>query len=355
MSNKKLTILAIAAIGSIVLAVLVSHSTNKVQPVSFEQGNLIQGLDPEKIAEIVIEKDGQTITLRRQEDGFVVANKSNYPAWNRTVNDLLAGCLDIRCVELYTEDEANFKDLGVTEENAKDVVKFLSANGEVITGIIVGDARDGGQMAYCRLVDDKKVYVIYNVPWVRADVLDYIDRDILSVDRDNIDRVVVTQPGGEYTLVSEANGLDVALEGVPTGKQRKKSDCIRTMTALTNLMLEDVIPAAEGADLNFDKRFSCLLKDSALYTIDIAQKDSKAFIKCSAEFTDKTPIKKEQAVESQEELQKKEAKLLAREKAMTFDQACAGWIYEVGEYKAQVMTKKFDELVEDITEEVKSE
>ena len=75
---------------------------------------------------------------------------------------------------------------------------------------------------------------------------------------------------------------------------------------------------AEKPDLKFDREYTCLLKDSTLYPIEIAQKDSKTFIKCNVDFTDKTPIKKEEAVESQEELKKKEAKLLQEKRQRNF-------------------------------------
>ncbi len=355
MSDGKLSLLGIAAAGSIVLAVFVWQFANRSKPVTAEQGNLIQGLDPAAIAEIVIGKGSETVTLRRRKEGFVVANKSNYPASNRPINDLIAGCLDVRCVELYTEDETNFKDLGVSEENAKDMVKFLDSSGKVITGVVVGNIREDGRMAYGRLVNDNKVYVIYNVPWVKSSPLDYIEKELLTVEKSDIGSVTVTQGSDVYTLVSEANGTNVVLGQLPAGKQQKQSDCLPVLGALTNLMIDDCFAEADGAELNFDKQYSCLLKSSALYTIEIAQKDSKTFIKCSAEFTDKTQVKKEQAVESQEELEKKEAKLLAREKAGKFRNTCKGWIYEIPKYKAEVITKKLEELIEDIPEAVSEE
>jgi len=357
MSDKKLTVLGIAAAASIVLAVFVWQFANRTKTTSAGSGNLIQGLDPANIAEIVAGKGNEPrrnelrdeqINLARRGGGFVVANKSYYPASNRAVNDLLAACFDIRTVELYTEDKANHKDLGVSEEDARDIVKFLDSNGKVITAVVIGNLREDGSMAYARLINDDKVYIIYNTPWIRQSPLDYVEQELISADKANIDAVTITSPNEVYTLISEANGTEVVLQQLPVGKKQKKNECDAVLGVLTNLRFDDVNAAADELDLNFDRQYTCLLKDSTLYTIQIAQKDSKTFIRCSDEFTDKTPVKKEEAVESQEELKKKEAKLLAKEKAKKFQETCDGWVYQIPDYKAKNMTRLMAELIEDI-------
>ncbi len=384
MSDRKLSLLGIAAAASIVLAVIIWQFAGRSKQTSTGQGNLIQGLNPANIAEIAAGKGSEQISLKRRGGGFVVANKSYYPASNRAVNDLLAACLDVRTVELYTEDKANHKDLGVAEENAKDLVKFLDSNGKNIAGIIIGNTREDGSTAYGRLFNDDKVYIIGNPPWIKSSPLDYVEQELLSVDKTNIDTVTIVSPNEVYTLIGEANGTEVVLKELPAGKREKKNDCDAVLGALGNMRFDDVNAAIEETNLNFERKYTCLLKDSTLYTIEIAQsafhpssakadyggqvaeasvstkatpdksadkKDSKTFIRCSAEFTDKTQVKKEQAVESQEELKKKEAKLLARDKAKKFSETCEGWIYQIPEYKARNLTRPMAELVEDIAPE----
>ncbi|MGB8226863.1 MAG: hypothetical protein WCE45_08395, partial [Sedimentisphaerales bacterium] len=153
MSDKKLSFLGILAIISVVAAVFVSQISHRIKPAPAGQGNLIQGLDPAAIWEIVTGPSGagkgsETVDLKRRGKGFIVANKSFYPASNKAINDLLAACLDIRIVELYTQEKTNYKDLGVSEEDAKDIVKFLDSNGKIITGVIIGNPRQEGDMAY---------------------------------------------------------------------------------------------------------------------------------------------------------------------------------------------------------------
>lgn len=348
MSDKKLSFLGILAVISVAAAIFVSQFANRDKTVSSGTGYLIQGLDPAAIAKIVIGKGDEAFTLKRAGSGFVVEDKDNYPADTKMINNLLTSCMDIRTVELYTEDEKNYKDLGVSEEDAQSVVKFLDSSGAIITGVIIGKDCPSGGMYYGRRVYDNKVYVMDNVPWPGVSPLEYIDRNLISMSKAEIESITVTSPQDSYTLVPEANSTEAVLKEIPAGKKEKKNECNQVFSAIMNLAFDDVNSVSQMPGLKFDREYTCLLKDSTLYLIEIAKKDSKTYVKCNVDFTDKTQVVKEQGVESQEELQKKEAKLLAREKARKLQETFGGWVYEIPSYKADYMTKPLAELVEDI-------
>jgi hypothetical protein len=108
----------------------------------------------------------------------------------------------------------------------------------------------------------------------------------------------------------------------------------------------------KSSDLTFDKQYLCRLKDSTIYTLGIAKKDDKTYAVCSADFTDTTPVEKAPLnqggeVESEEELKKKEAKLLARDEAKNFTEKHQGWVYEIPDWKAKNLTKALSDLIED--------
>jgi hypothetical protein len=347
MSNKKLSFLGITAIISVVLAVFVWQYDSNKKSVSTGRGSLIQGLDPAAVAEISIQKAGASISLKRVDNGFAVANKSMYPASNREINELLTACLDVKTVEVCTKDKANHKDLGVAEENADGIVKFLDSKGNIITGIVVGKEKEN-RMSYARLVNSDEVWLVQSVPWLKQSPTDYIATELVSVNKANIASVQVSSPDGKYTIAAEPNSGKAILQNTPAGKRQKDSDCDAVFIALENLIFDDVNAVADKADLNFNREYTCLLADSTLYTISIAQKDSKTYVKCAAEFTDKTPVKKEQGVESEDALKKKEAKLLAKEKVVDFQKTCDGWVYEIAEYKAKNLIRPMSEIIEDI-------
>jgi hypothetical protein len=345
MSDRKLVILGIVAALVVMWAVVQYRVSIGRRKGSETPVYLIQGLDPADIGSIVLGWGEGAVTLKREGERFVVVNKDNYPAEAKGINNLLSRCLEVRVSELYTDNPANHEELGVTEQKARSVVKLFRPDSKLITGIIVGKDRELGEGNYVRLADSNSVYVAQNVPSFGGRAIDYIGQELVSVKREDINSVTVKLSGGEYTLKAGEDGKTVALENMPEGRRLKSSDSETVFAGLTTLRFDDV--KKNPGDLTFDKQFVCRVKDSTVYTVKIAQKDGKTYINCGAEFTDTSPVVKEKEVESEEQLKKKEAKLLARDKAKEFAARHQGWVYEIPDWKAKQMTKPLSELLED--------
>ncbi|MHC4453437.1 MAG: DUF4340 domain-containing protein, partial [Planctomycetota bacterium] len=255
----------------------------------------------------------------------------------------------IKVEELFTDNPSNHKDLGVMEEDASSVIKFLKPDSDLLVGVIIGKSKDQGRGAFVRMIPGNKVYVTLERPWIKDQAMDYVNRNIVTVDRKDIESVTLNSSNETYKLKAEVDGDGIILENLPSGKMLKVNDSKSVFTALKNLMLEDVMKnPANDAELVFKKKYVCSLKDSTVYTIKIAQKDDKTYITCHTEFTDMTPVTKEQGVvESEEELKKKEAKLLALEKVQKMSARHKNWIYEIAENDAKNLTKQVSELFEE--------
>ena len=333
-------------------AIVQAHIANRPRAGAEKSAFLIQGLDPANIDSIVLGTGKNEVTLKRDGRRFVATNKDNYLAESADINNLIASCLDIKVDELFTDNPSNHKDLGVTEEDAKYVVKFLKKGPGLMVGVVVGNSKEQGPGAFVRIIPGNKVYVTLERPLIKGHALDYIDRELVSVDRKNIESVTVISSDEAYTLKANDDGGGFILENHPPDKKLKDSECEAVFTTLNNLRLEDVMKApTTGKELAFNRQFICRLKDSTVYTMKIAQKDDNTFITCQAEFTDKTPVTKEEGiVESEEELKKKEAKLLARDKAEEFSSKHSNWIYEISENDAGSLVKKLSGLLEEETE-----
>ena len=245
----------------------------------------------------------------------------------------------------------------VTEEEADRVIKFFKPDSELLVGIIIGNSKDQGHGTFVRMVPGNKVYVTLERPWIDDQVVNYVNNNIVTVDRQNIESVRVISSNEPYTLKSENDGKGIILENLPSGKKLKANDSENVFTVLKDLGFEDVMKnTTADVGLEFNKKYVCSLKDSTVYTIKIAQKDDKTYITCQAEFKDKTPVTKEQGViETEEELKKKEAKLLAKEKVQNMSTRHKNWIYEIAEYDAKHLTKQLSELIEEEKEKVEKE
>lgn len=357
MSNKKLTILGVVAVLMVFWAVMQSRVSNRTKVEPDRLSYLIQGLDPSAVDSIIIGTGKDAFTLQRRKNGFVVVDKDNYPAKTTEINSLITKCLEIQTSELVTDNPANHEDLEVTEEKARSVVKFMEAdpNSSLLTGVVIGKTKELGQGSYVRILSDdaamsNKVYITSNAPWFGGGAINYINQDLISAKSKNIESVTITSQGRPYTMRKKAESEDIVLDKIPAGKKLKSSDAQSVFTALTSLRFDDVKKISP--DMSFDKQYMCRLKDSTVYALRIAQVDDKTYVSCVADFTDKTPVEKASIdqggeVESEEELKKKEAKLLARDNAAAFTTKHNGWAYEIADWKAKNLTKELTDLLED--------
>lgn len=348
MSNKKLAILGIVAVVMVMWAVSQGRIGKEAGMKLRTPAYLIQGLDPADIGSIVLGTGERAVTLKRRQKRFVVVDKGNYPAVTSKINDLIAKCLDITTAELYTDDPANHKDLGVAEENAQNVITFLKPDSTVLTGAVIGKAKEQGRGIFVRRVSSDDVYVTVARPAINDEIMNFIETKLVSVNEQEIESVTVSGADG-YTITKDDSGDGIVLKELPAGKKLKDSVAKNVFTALTNLSFEDVQKAATVKDaLDFETQYICRLKDSTIYRIKVAQKDDETFVKCKANFTDASPVTLKEVKDANEvELKKKEAKLIAHEKANEFTSRHSNWIYKIAKVNADNLTRPLSELIED--------
>lgn len=345
MSNKKLAILGIIAAVMVVWAVVQSNVSNKPTKGYSGQTYLVSGVNVDDINSIVIKSGSGTINLNRQGKAFVVANKDNYPARTSRINELLTDCMEIKVTgQTVTDNPANHADLGVTEEKAQNVVKFLKPDATVLVEIIVGNTKEHNGGTYVRLASSNTVFVTTGAPYIDSDPINYVDKQICAIARADIALVTVNSPDGKYVLKPLTESENVELVNIPAGKSLKQSEAKSVFTALSNLNFTDVMK--RSSDLKFDRQYICKLFNSTEFTFNIASKDGKTYVVCRAAFTEGRPatIKKD---ETEAQLKEKEEKLLLDDKADDFTTRHLGWTYEIPDYAAKNMTKAIADLVED--------
>jgi hypothetical protein len=345
--NKNLTILAIVAVLLLAWAMLLSTKEQSAPPVSTAPAYLIQGLDPSRIMTIVLGNETDNTTLVRNGDEFTVKEKSGYPAATDPINALITSCLDIRRDERITDNRDNFAELEISDETPKTFVRFQDGEGKDLTGIFIGKTNVDAGGSYVRQTGSDVVYVSRNVPYLRASASDYVDKKLTSVSQASITKVMVVDGDSSYTLRKDEN--NIVLDLVADGKQTKTSDMESVFNALENLEFSDVSRGIEGLD--FLRTYICELTDSTVYKLKIAVKEDKTYITCSAVFTDQNQVSiNPNAKDTPEELTTKETLLLARDAATAFDQKHTGWIYELASWQGDKLTKKRDDLLEDLPE-----
>ncbi|MCF7975577.1 MAG: DUF4340 domain-containing protein [Phycisphaerae bacterium] len=346
MSNRKLAILAVVAVAMVCWAIVQSHRS-KGTP-SFLPDHLLQGLDPADIYTVEIGIEDDVVRLTRQESQFVVANKENYPAAVKQINELITQCLDLKPSELISKSAANHADLEVTEDKAQHVIRFLDPEDKVITGLIIGKTRDGGQGQYVRQVGKDDVYLATDVPYFRTSATDYLDQALLSVEEKDIQSISLTGPKGACELVRQDGDKQYKYVNLPDGKQLKTTVATSLFGAMSSLRFDDVSKQApEG--VTFDSSLKCKLNSQAVYEFKLGKKGEDVYVTCQADYLGEKSVQLNTSQkDSKEELEKKEAVLLTQEKVQKFNIKNKGWTYKIPKWKADTLLKTPEDLLEDV-------
>ncbi len=345
MTDKKLTVLGIAAIVMVVLVGIQSGLLKKGPAAPAGQGYLLQGINTDAVATILIGASADQVILTRKGTAFTVVSLDDYPAKTDTVNELLTQCLDIKTLELITSNPANHAEIGVTENTARYVIKFADSSNQPLAGLVISETNPDTGNAYAKLISSDDVYAITNVPWLYTTAGDYIEKLLLKVDQPNIESVTVTTPSGDYKIEPAGDTGEVTVVDLPAGVDVDTALAKKVFTALGDLRFTEVRTTA-AEKLDFTTSYKCTLKDTTVYTISIARRAASFFIKCDADFMDRSQVKMQRGVvESDEELKAKEAKLLAKQAADKFDKLHTGWVYELPAFQAENMTKNLSDLL----------
>ncbi len=354
MSNQKLGIIAVVAAVMVVWATVQSRVPGGKHAEQSGPAYLVQGLEQNAIASIVVGQGKDAIKIQRQGAQFVVVNEVNYPADAKQISDLITKSCDIKTSGVYTTNAKNHEDLEVAEAKAKHVVKFFKQDGSLLAGVIVGKSQENGQDTFVRLASSDTVFVAQNVPWFRDRALDYVNQEIAAVKREDVNAVTVTTSEGTYKL--RPQGTDGAvLADLPADKKLKDSEAKSVLNALSSLRFDDVNTPAGVTGLTFDSTYVCRLNNSTEYKMQLAKKGTKTYLVCEAQYTDPTKVTiNPNEKDSPEELKKKEAKLQAQEHALKFTARHKGWIYEVPDWKAKYLMMSRSGLLEDVKKEAEA-
>ncbi len=360
MSNRNVIVLSIVAAITLIWAVIQSHvansNANRPQRASFEESYLIQGLDLASIASIRIGTGDDALTLVRQGPQFVVASKQGYPADTEKINRLLIDLTDLRVTELVTDDEENHESLHVTEDNVESLVRFFDQSDTLMTGIAIGsrhivEGGTGPSQSYVRLLSSSNVFLAQDAPSVEDSAIEYLDRNILDLEGDEIAQVEVSLPDSSYQVKAgtKDDTAKYVLNRLPEGRELDDTKAGELFSAFASVTLQDVQKAEKFEEgLTPVGTAVCTLKNQVAYSVEVFKKDDTPYVRISAESLDKTQIVKEDRVETDEELKAKEAKLLARDEAEKFTQRHQGWMYEIPKWKADKLLTARNNLLKEI-------
>ncbi|MBK8978872.1 MAG: peptidylprolyl isomerase [Planctomycetes bacterium] len=350
MTNKTLSILALLATILVVVTVY-EFSRERTVEIEFQSGQLlVPEIDASRIDAIKVQKGDSVVELARVDrNSFRIKSLDSYPASNREVNSIITGVSEIRCTAEASSNPAQHAALNVDEGGANSTtVSFLDQDGKVIAGVIIGEDVDGAR--YGRRIGDDQAYRLESAPYLRTTALDFADKRLIELQRDQLASVeVAPKDGRAYTIKPGENG-DPQLQDVPDGFKAKQYEPGSVAGAVSYLSFTDLKPEAALEGVEFGSTFTAESKSGARYVLQIGQDaENKYWLRVRAQYVGParvTPTPGLEGEEADKELEQLNKYKEASDACQAFQARHQGWVYQVAEWTAKNLTKPFDDLVE---------
>ncbi len=311
----------------------------------FERGQkFLQNLNPDSIAEIVIQKgDDEGAHLRREGDRFAVVDADGYPAKNESVNRFIRDVLKLSLEQEVGSGESLTSELELAPGGESTIdVAFKDANEEEMIHFLVGKSMEDGGGSYVMRTDgdDDTIYLTSSRVYLSTRQDDFLDKEILDVE----DSEVAAVRGQGFTIEDQNGSL--ALAEMPAGKKpSSKFNQLKSLLSGLRFSKHYLADAPEVQGLYFDSAVDVELKDESGYQVQVAAKGDKHYMRIRGydNYGQLTV-----SPDDDEETTARIAEQLKRQTEIDdFNAFHGSWIYEITETIANRVKVKSAELVED--------
>jgi hypothetical protein len=337
---------------------------------------LVPGLDAaiNDVTALTIRAGQDTLTLRRSDGGWTVAEKADYPASMEKVRGLLVGLAGARLLEAKTSNPDNYATLGVAPPQDGGLeVELGTADGLLDGGaIVVGNSARAGSATYVRRTGEDRSWLVSGNLSVETEASEWLDTLVTNIAGQRIQSVRIEHEDGEQVVIAKDNkaSAEYTVEAIPDGRNLRYASIANPIgSALANLRFEDVLPRT-ALDDSFEAvstvRFNAF--DGLVVTIRSYLRDGDRFITlagatdpalaarfadpadtgdttagdiaddavASGEGGDATPVADGNAAVDE----------AVADQAERLNSSHEDWLYGIGSYKFDQLTRRMEDLLE---------
>ena len=256
MQTRSLILLASATVVVVAIAIVVlasgDHGVSRAAPGEPAFPALAAKLG--EVTSVTVSREGTTMTLIRDGDRWLVAEKGNYPANVAKISQVVRAMADLTLVEPKTQNPDLYPRLDVEDpgHGKSALVAVKDKSGGDLAQAIVGKRRydrlgAGNDGVYLRKPGEAQTWLARGTLDPSGDPASWLDRQIIDISETKIAKVTLTQPDGTKLVISRAApDAHFAVEDAPADMKFKNESTINGPAgALETLDLDDVKPTGE--------------------------------------------------------------------------------------------------------------
>jgi len=285
------------------------------------------------VSSVSLSRNGTTMTLIRDGDRWLVAEKGNYPANGAKISQIVRAMADLTLVEPKTQTASLYPRLEVEDpgDGKSALISVKDKSGGALAEAIVGKRRydrlgAGNDGVYIRKPGEAQSWLARGTLDPSGEPASWLDRQILDISEKKVAKVTLMQPDGSRLVISRAApDAKFAVEDAPADTKFKSESTISgPAQALETLDLDDVKPSGELPVPAKDVvTASFTTFDGLTVDLRLTERDKNNWVAISASGSG-----------------------AAEAEAKKIDDKVSRWTYEIPGYKANLLKTRFADLVE---------
>ena len=355
--------LGLAAVAAVVLAiVLVGREASENQTLDGDErmfAGLLGRANDVSIIEVV--GGGEKFSIERVGERWIVPEKSNYPAKFEVVKKIIMDVAELELTAKKTNDPERHGVLGLASPSAEMggalALQLFDQEGASLASLLVGDKdRSGRDLRYVRYPNDNQAWLGSGGPEVAVDLLDWVDKNLISIRHDRVRKIFFSHEDGDST---ELERLDRALfkysiKNLPSGMKMASPAIVNASGgALSFLQFLDVRPLVEvSAGVEPVTRTRLQTWDGLIVTISLFEYDDLIWAHISAVFDQQLFIPLEKSVEAEDSGEDLDKVQSIQREAQEIESRHNRWVYLIEDEKIEKLSRRSEALMKpDIPEE----
>ncbi|MFU8892263.1 MAG: DUF4340 domain-containing protein [Luteolibacter sp.] len=265
MNPRQVTALWIIAVALAIAVALVKVSQQATRDTATDRSpgdTLFEKFPADKVASITLTSTKGTITLKQKDDGWVLAERDDYPARTTNILSLLRTLGDLKVVQSMEAGPSFAPRFGMDEHsrNAGErgvTAVFTDAAGNEIARVSAGRVLDSGGRFIRNHADESGFYTVNDMLHMfDGEPIRWLDESFLRPEKISSIRVVeTTNPGVSlWHVARESEDGDFRLADGAPGEMLESSANESFKRLMSFARFQDVVPAAKIESATADSR-----------------------------------------------------------------------------------------------------